>query len=157
MLTRIRQRPMDPFTSLTRDLDRVFGAMLPVTLRPDWTENAPARVVAPAANLTEKDDSFVLDLDLPGVTLDDLEVLAEADSITIRGRRTFEQESENDTVHLSERYTGSFERSFTLPTEINPDKIDAGFADGVLHVVMPKAETPTRARRIAVRPAKATK
>jgi len=151
MLTRIRHRPLDPFTALNNDFDRVVGAMLPLTLRPDWTDTVPTRVVAPAANLTERDDAFTLELDLPGVTLDDIEVLADTESVTIRGRRAEEKETDRGAMHLSERFTGSFERSFTLPTEINPDAVEARFSKGVLHVTLPKAPTPTKARRITVR------
>lgn len=148
----VRTRPItnaDPFRSITRDFDRFFDAVVPAIVRREWTEDRPP-VFAPPASLTEQDDALTLEMDLPGVPLDAIEVLANADTITVRGVRTQENIEENATLHLRERFAGSFERTLSLPAEIDPDAVEARLVHGVLRLTLPKTDTARRPRRVQI-------
>lgn len=148
----VRTRPIsaaDPFRSITRDFDRFFDTLVPALVRREWAEERPAGF-APPANLVESETNFTLELDMPGVALEGIEVLANADTVTIRGERTAENTEENSTLHLRERFTGAFERTLSLPAEIDPDAVEARLADGVLRLTLPKTDTARRPRRVRI-------
>ena len=79
----------------------------------------------------------------------DIEIRAENGILTLRGEKKREKELDGDNVHRAERYYGSFVRTFALPTTVDTDKIRATYKDGVLEVVLPKAET-AKPKRIAI-------
>ncbi len=98
----------------------------------------------PAVDLLEKDDEFVAKVELPGVHKDDVKVTLHDNILTIRGEKKEERESKDSNYHRLERSYGSFQRSFTLPTSVRQDKVEAEFRDGVLTITMPKAEEAKR-------------
>lgn len=105
----------------------------------------------PAVNVEETADEVVLTAELPGMGEDDIELEMENNILTISGERTDEREENPDRrYHLWERRFGSFQRSFTLPRTVDPEKIEARFQNGILHVHMPKLEE-AKGRRIAIR------
>ena len=116
-----------------------FGAFI----NTDWV---------PPVNVAETADSILVTTELPGVSPDDVEIEVEENVLTIRGEKHEEREEEDTErhMHISERITGSFSRSFTLPRKVDVEGIDADFGDGVLKVSVPKAPE-TRARRIEVK------
>jgi len=78
---------------------------------------------------------------------DDIDVSVENGTLTLRGEKKYEKEVDSESAHRQERFYGSFTRSFVLPTAIDPDHIQAGYKDGILEVVLPKAEE-AKPRRI---------
>ncbi len=80
---------------------------------------------------------------------DDIDVSVENGTLTLRGERKYEKEVDSESAHRQERFYGSFTRSFVLPTAIDPDRIQAGYKDGILEVVLPKAEE-AKPRRIKI-------
>ena len=124
------------------DVDRLFNEMFS---RPQF------RVArsGPVADLYETEDEFVLEMDLPGFTNEDVDVTVEKGILTIHGARTLEREENEGTYHLRERSWSKFSRSFTIPHTIEPDSVDAAFHKGVLTVKLPKAPE-AKARRIAI-------
>jgi len=92
----------------------------------------------PQFELKEQSDAFVLSADLPGIDEDDLELELTADRITVSGSREEQHREEHDRYFTYERNYGSFSRSFTLPSDVNPDAVEASLADGVLTVRLPK-------------------
>ena len=99
----------------------------------------------------ETAEELVLTAELPGLTDDDIEIELENSVLTIRGEKNAERHEgdESKKYHVWERSYGSFQRSFTLPRTVAPDKIEADFEKGVLHVRMPKAPE-AKGRRIAI-------
>jgi HSP20 family protein len=95
---------------------------------------------APAVDLREEDKRFVIEVDLPGVKKEDIQIQLENNLLTIRGERRFESETKKEHYHRIERAYGKFLRSFTLPTRVEAGKINATQRDGILEVVIPKAE-----------------
>jgi HSP20 family protein len=107
---------------------------------------------APASDVIETENEIRVIVEMPGIRPEDLDVDIENNVLTIRGEKHEERQEGDDrsTWHLSERRYGSFSRSFVLPRDVDQEGISAGFENGILTVVVPKAERARR-RRIEVR------
>jgi len=154
-----------PLTDLRDEIDRVFdrafrgwphfGGLLT-----DWD---PFRDVGsvfgarpfgrfPQTDIKEGDKDFSVTIELPGVALEDLDLAITDNTLTVKGEKRSEREEQEKGHHLKERSYGRFERSFRLPEEANPDKIDASFENGVLKIRLPKrSEARKKARKISVK------
>jgi HSP20 family protein len=145
MLTGLtRWDPFRDILSLQDRLNRAFSDPM--------TRLASAEAVGnwfPAVDIREEPDAVVLSAELPGMNRDDIEVKVENGTITLRGEKKQEKEVNSDGAYRLERYFGSFARSFVLPTTIDADTIKATYKDGVLEVVLPKADG-ARPRRITI-------
>ena len=106
---------------------------------------------APALDITERTDAYLVTVELPGVKLDDLEITLEDGLLTIHGERQFTSESPEEQYHRVERSSGTFGRSITLPAQIMTDEVEASMEDGVLRILVPKAEE-AKPKRIQVNP-----
>jgi HSP20 family protein len=104
---------------------------------------------APAMDLVEADDHFVLKADLPGLTDDDVTIEVQDGTLTVSGERKSEHETREKGWYRLERSFGRFSRSLTLPEGVDADKIDASFDKGVLEVRIPKPEE-RKPRRISI-------
>jgi len=128
--------PSDIF-SVQRDINRLFdnffrgGAQGDETFSSYWT---------PAVDISEQENEYIVKMELPGVAKEDVKISLESNILTIKGEKKQEKEEKNKNLHRIERSYGSFQRSFTLPTTVKSDKIDAFFKDGVLTVSLPKME-----------------
>jgi len=94
----------------------------------------------PAIDIAEHDNEYIVKAELPGVSRDDVKITLESNILTIRGEKRIDKETKEENYHRIERSYGSFQRSFTLPTTVKNDKIDAVYKDGILTVSLPKAE-----------------
>lgn len=94
----------------------------------------------PAMDLVESDDHLVLRADLPGMTEDDVNIEIKDGVLTISGERKAEHEEKGEGFHRVERSFGTFSRSLSLPDGVDPNQVDATFAEGVLEVRVPKPE-----------------
>ena len=103
----------------------------------------------PAVDIHEDAERIVLRAELPGVGRDDIDVSVEDGTLTLRGEKKQEKQVESAGAFRQERYYGSFSRSFVLPATINADRINATYKDGILEVVLPKAEE-AKPRRIKI-------
>ena len=101
---------------------------------PGWT---------PAVDLYETADRFVLSIELPGLTRDQIKIELQQEILTVRGERAVQHE-EGAQFHRVERGHGPFARSFSLPNPADADRVQAEFRDGVLTVVIPKLAPPSR-------------
>lgn len=116
-----------------------------VEAKGELTSDAP--VFTPAVDIFENHDSLVMIADMPGVDKDGVELHLEENLLTIRGQITKE---ELGSPLIAEYPAGDFMRSFTLSDIIDQSKIEASMKDGVLRVVLPKAEA-SKPRKIAVK------
>lgn len=103
----------------------------------------------PAVDIYENDDAIVVKAELPGVDKDKITVDLNANILTIRGERSSDNEVKEDNYYRRERTYGQFQRSFTLPAEVDPDAIKANYKDGVLKVEVPKPEA-SKPKQISV-------
>lgn len=92
----------------------------------------------PKMDVWEDDKHLYFEAEIPGMSKKDIKISLEDNILTIKGERNQEKESKNKNYIRQERTYGSFQRSFTLPSEVNPDKIDARFDDGVLKISIEK-------------------
>jgi HSP20 family protein len=136
--------------SFTREMDQLFrdigfGRLL---------EPAPATLLGapnyPRINLSETEDSYLVESQLPGIDPKELEMTILKGTLTLSGeRKTPEQEA--GSQHRRERSTGRFIRAIDIPAEIDGDKVHANYKDGMLTITLPKAESG-RPKRIAINP-----
>lgn len=127
------ENPFSEMERLKREMDRLFS---------DAMGRGPAGMgsgVFPALNVSEDGDKVYVHAELPGFKPDDIEISVEKDTLSLRGERKTE-EVENASYHRRERRTGKFQKALTLPYDINVEAVDANFKDGVLKLVLPKAE-----------------
>jgi HSP20 family protein len=94
----------------------------------------------PPVDVRETKDSLEITAELPGIDPKDVEVSVEGGVLTLRGTRSFEKAAEGETYHRVERAYGAFERAFTLPGNVDAERIQATYRHGVLHLSVPKRE-----------------
>ncbi|HYB21976.1 MAG TPA: Hsp20/alpha crystallin family protein [Thermodesulfobacteriota bacterium] len=94
----------------------------------------------PAVDIYETKESIVLNVELPGVTKEDISLEVKDSTLTIKGEKKLEKNVKEENFHRMERTYGSFTRAFTLPSTVQQDKVKAKFRDGILEIMLPKAE-----------------
>jgi len=126
----IRWRPTtetwDPFAGLEeirREVNRMYDTAF-----------------APALDVVEEKDNFLVKIDLPGLRKDDVSVTIQDNFLTIKGERKYDAEKKETNFYHRERVHGTFARTIELPTTVDAGKVLATFRDGVLHVTLPKTE-----------------
>ena len=132
-----RNHNWDPFSVLDefqKDLNRAFDHSL--AKRGDWH----GRFI-PEVDVTEESDRYVLHADLPGLVKEDVSISVQGNVLTLRGERKGKVEKTEKNTYYSERSFGSFSRSMEFPTEIQAEKVNASYENGVLKVDLPKAES----------------
>jgi HSP20 family protein len=145
----------DPFQDLRNAQDEM-AQMSPMLaqalgLHAQQQGSATATAWAPALDISERKDAYLVTVELPGIEADDLEITMEDGLLTIQGERAFAQESSEQQFHRVERRYGAFRRSITLPAQVQAEQIEASFDNGVLQIVVPKMEE-AKPKRIRVRP-----
>src|SRR5262245_56468990 len=131
----VRWTPFRELNDLQGEMNRIFDTY---SRRGTSTETGSAWT--PPVDVYEDENNFVIHAELPGISKDDVELHLENRTLTIRGDRKLEKNLDLENFHQRERFVGRFARTFTLPSTINQEKITANFKDGVLEVVLPKAE-----------------
>ncbi|MBC1219528.1 Hsp20/alpha crystallin family protein [Nostoc sp. UCD121] len=129
--------PFREIDTLQRQMNRLFDRLMPTT-------NGGERsgfIFSPAAELEETDDAIRLKLEVPGLEAKDINVEATPESISITGERKTETKSEENGITRSEFRYGKFQRVIPLPSQIQNDKVQAEYKNGILHLTLPKAES----------------
>ncbi len=98
------------------------------------------RDFSPSVDIVEKDNEVLITAEIPGIDQKDLEVDLTGGVLTIKGEKKDEREEKGENYHRVERSFGSFSRSFTLPCEVQEDKVESKYKDGVLSLTLPKQE-----------------
>jgi HSP20 family protein len=104
----------------------------------------------PLLDVSETDSYYTVDLDIPGVKKEDINVNVDNNILTIRGKKEMDKERKDSNYYSRERFYGDFRRSMALPSGVNTDKIDADFNNGVLTIKMPK-DKATSAKTIEIK------
>ena len=107
------------------------------------------RTWAPPVDIYETDDALILKAELPGVSKDDVSIEIHQNTLILRGQRKHEAEVKEEHYHRVERAYGTFQRSFTLPTLVDQEHVQATYKDGVLELRLPKSEA-AKPKRIAI-------
>ncbi len=136
-----------PAQRLCREMDRVFNQVFE-GVADSISGGTCTRRAFPTLNAWEDDRTFIVEAEVPGLKMDDIEVLVQGDELTVKGERKASEE-EGVTHHLHERKAGEFNRTLQLPVEIDSEKVEASLRDGVLTIKLPKSQA-VLPRKIAV-------
>ncbi|MFN4083193.1 MAG: Hsp20/alpha crystallin family protein [Bacteroidia bacterium] len=105
----------------------------------------------PRVDVKETENNFQLQITLPGLKKEEISIDIEGDVLTVSGERKLNTENKDEKYHLVESYYGKFTRSFTLPETIKKENIDATLNDGILTLVLPKAEVKKNKTSIEIK------
>lgn len=149
-----------PFEDLRHEIDRLFedfgrtgwlSSLRGVNVEPLFrarTWNMPA------VDIAEKEKSFEVTAELPGLDPNNVEVTLRNGNIVISGEKHEQSEESSKDFYVKERQYGSFERAFPIPDDVDTSKIDATFKNGILNVTMPKkAEAQKPVQKVAIKAA----
>jgi HSP20 family protein len=141
----------DPYRHLARLRDRIDSLFEAASTRAEFDpEEGETSQWSPLVDLYETGKEVVLVAEVPGLSMEDLDVQVTASSLTLRGERRIQEPAEGDaTHHRMERSHGSFSRTFNLTASIDRDAVTAEYRLGLLKVVLPK-QKKTQARTIPV-------
>src|SRR5262245_21254239 len=128
-----RHRDAEHFRGFKTQIDSLFE---------DWFGRSMGGVLAPRVDIAEDEDAVTLTAELPGVKEGDIEVSLIGDQLSLKGEKRSQHEQKGEvegrTVHRMERSYGAFQRTLTIPYQVDPAQVSAQFHDGVLTVILPK-------------------
>jgi HSP20 family protein len=134
----IEKTPMGQFWPMLSEPFRQFGHKL-------------AEFLSPAVDASSDDDVYSITMELPGVAQKDIDISVDQGVMTIRGEKRASREEKGETWFFSERQYGAFSRSFRLPADADPDRVDARLKDGVLTLRLPrKPAESVKGKRIEI-------
>jgi HSP20 family protein len=131
----VRWDPFRELESMSDRLNRLFGRS---ELGRSGFDTMTSTDWAPAVDIAETPEEYVVKADLPDTKKEDIKVFVEDNMLRIAGERKQEKEEKSKKLHRTERYYGSFMRAFTLPDNVDAAKLEAKYANGVLEVHLPK-------------------
>lgn len=140
----MRFDPYREFANLQDRLTRTFG-------RTEREDEMSLAAWAPPVDIAEEKDKIVITAELPGFKENEIEIQTENGMLTLRGERKFEKEANGKNYHRVERSYGQFVRTFSLPNNVDREKIRAEFKNGLLEVELPKRED-AKPRTIRITP-----
>ena len=129
-------RTLRGLEEMERGMESMFGSFFPAMWR---RLPAEERGWSPPMEMYEKEDRFVVKLDLPGMRKEDIDISVVGDALIIKGERKAESEIKDEDYYCCERSYGSFYRSLDMPTAVESKQIEANYRDGILEVTLPKA------------------
>jgi len=129
------------FENPWNDIDQLRREMLRLI---DGQSGAPTSGLAgagvfPPMNITQDGDNFYVRAEVPGVKANELSISAVKNRLSVAGKRAIPQEHERVSYHRRERAEGAFNRAITLPTDLDTERVEARYADGILTLTLPKA------------------
>jgi HSP20 family protein len=143
-----RHRDVEHFRGFKSQIDSLFE---------DWFGRSMGGVLAPRVDIAEDEKAVTLTTELPGVKESDIEVTLVGDQLSIKGEKRSEHDDTKDAegrmLHRMERSYGAFQRTLTIPYEVDPNQVSAQFKDGVLTITLPKppdAMTQKQGRKINI-------
>ena len=140
---------IDPFKEL-REIEKRISSMLDLE-RASVPATSKETIWAPVVNEKEDEKAYYVEVDLPGVKKEDINVEVKDNVLTISGERKFKKEEKDKGYIRTESFFGRFERRFTLPSDADAEKIEAKVEDGVLHLTIPKVEEKEGTKKIEVK------
>jgi HSP20 family protein len=135
-MTLVKFNPTRDLLSFRNNFDRMVQDLFDKR----WDISESMGELTPAVNIEENENEYVITAELPGVEKSDVKITFEDGALSISGEKRVENEDKKENFHRIERSYGVFSRSFAIPSSILVEKIDASFKNGVLKVLLPKAE-----------------
>lgn len=137
-LTKTRNGPRT-VDMLRREMDHFFDDLIPFS----WSREQGGKELSPwtpTADITENENEYQIMMDMPGMDKSDIKVSIQESRVSVQGERKTEEKEEKADFIRQERYYGNFYRTFKLPEKVKEDEIKASFKEGVLKLLIPKAE-----------------
>jgi HSP20 family protein len=128
-----RWEPFREFTTLQDRMNRLFRDSFG-----EGQEALTSTSFAPAVDVYEDEHNVTLKIEVPGIDEKDIDVRIENNTLTVHGERKYEKDEKEENYRRIERQYGSFTRSFTLPTTVDPEKVSANYEKGVLKITLAK-------------------
>jgi HSP20 family protein len=142
----------DPFTSFRHEMDRLFDDFFTPTEQRSFGGDAGV-TLRPSVDVAETDQAYTVTAELPGLEQKDVELNLRDNALTLSGEKRQESHEENGGRSYTERSFGRFERVIPLPEEVDADRVEANFKNGVLKVTLPKnPKARDKTRRIEIKP-----
>lgn len=145
----VKYRPHQFMTGRTNNTSRLFDTLLDDFFTPSIGALSPeisSGNINLRVDIYEKDDTVIIEAELPGIDKEDLFIDTKGKLITLGGERKIDQKNKDDNNYRRERRYGKFERTFNLPFEISADKVTATFINGILKLEIPKPEEETTSK-----------
>jgi HSP20 family protein len=156
MKSLVHWKPFQELDSLQRQMNRVVGTFLGKTPLMPFEENLSNWEFGPPVDIYEDNERLTFKVEVPGIDERDIKVEVADNVLTVRGERKLEKDVREENIRRMERHYGAFSRSFTLPSTVDPEKIEASYVHGVLAIQMPK-RAGARPKQIKVNATKALK
>ncbi len=121
-------------------LNNTFKTILNTPLFHNWENLNPAFNYTPKVRISEDRDNFLINIELPGLTREDVKLSVENYVLSVSGNRKQEKKTEDTNIVINEIYYGEFSRNFNISKDIKIEAIDAEFKDGILNITLPKIE-----------------
>lgn len=137
-MTIVRWDPFRNMTTLQDRINRVFEDAL--SRSKDYDEEVSKCDWRPIVDIFDTENAIVINAELPGVTKENITLDVKENTLILKGERQIDEEARKENYYRMERCFGSFERAFTLPATVDPEKISANFKDGILRIEIPKPE-----------------
>ncbi|SHO81222.1 Heat shock protein Hsp20 [hydrothermal vent metagenome] len=139
----------EPFNDIRKSFDLVNAIMNTVT----QTSSSEQDVVSftPKVNTREGEEAYHIEVELPGIKKEEVDVKVDGNLLTISGERKLKDEVKEDNYHKIESFYGNFSRSFTLPERVDVENIYAKSENGLLEVVIPKLNIDTSSKKIEIK------
>ncbi len=147
MMNLVKWNPWREMPTLHNRINRLFDD--PFFSVGRMEDDAVMGMWNPAVDLYEKDDHYMIKAELPGVDKNNVKIDLKDRLLTLSGERTYDNEVNEENYYRRERSYGKFQRAFTLPADVDSDKIKAEFKDGVLQIEIPKPEEK-RAKQVTI-------
>lgn len=130
------EQMVHPVHCLPQEIDNLLDQWFGYRPKPGQADKP---TFCPRTNVVEREQDFVISMELPGIQVSDVAVESAEDKLMISGEKKIEIEDETEKLHRGERVTGQFERAFEFPTQVDFDLIKADFQRGILTVTVPKS------------------
>jgi HSP20 family protein len=150
LIRRVKSWPFEHQLNGFSELDRLRRDLSQVLTTPGAQVglDSPAGVY-PFLNVTEDQDNFYIRSEVPGMTMDELDVSVSGRNVTVSGERKIPAEDQRVRYHRREREAGKFRRQFNLSTDIESERVEAKYRHGMLMIILPKAES-AKPRKIPI-------
>lgn len=135
--------PLRAFADLENEMDRLMTSSFA------WPEEFEGVDFSPPCNIRETEKEFIVEFDIPGIKKEDVKIEIENNRLSVSGERSDKREEKDSRHFLSETSYGSFMRSFQLPSQVDENKVDARYSEGVLTVTVPKTAT-TKSKEVKI-------
>jgi len=137
-------------TGASRPLDRFFEEFMYPAFKRSDDQDTSHGAFHPRCVVSEVKEGYQMKFDLPGISKDQIKIELHENQLTVSGERKEQKSIEDQKTHFSEVYYGSFTRSFTFPTQVDAEKVNAEYENGVLSINIPKSEL-SRSRQITIK------